>query len=155
MSKAEPIAATLARGALSGVAGTVVMTGFQTYVEMPITSREESYAPADLARRLGIKVRRRHRRRVNYVTHFALGAGWGLARAAAARVGLRGQPAVGAVFGAMWPGDVAAATALGLEKPWRWSGRDWAIDVVDKLVLAEATGLAFDRLEARSHAAAS
>jgi len=149
MTKAEPIAATLARGALAGVAGTVVMTAFQKYVEMPITGRRESYAPADLAKRLGVKVRRRHRRRINYATHFALGAGWGVARALAARSGLRGQPAVGAVFGAMWPGDVAAVTALGLDKPWRWSARDWSIDVVDKLVAAEATGLVFDGLSAR------
>ena len=145
----EPVAATLARGAVSGLAGAAVMTAFQRYVEMPLTGRRESYAPADFARRLGVKVRRRHRRRLNYATHFALGAGWGVARGGAARAGLRGQPAAGAVFGAMWPGDVVAVTALGIDDPRTWSARDWLIDVADKLVLTEATGRAFDRLARR------
>ncbi len=31
--------------------------------------------------------------------------------------------------------------------PWRWERRDLAIDVVDKLVLAQAIGLTYDRLK--------
>lgn len=45
---------------------------------------------------------------------------------------------------------MVANTALGLTEPWNWSRQDLIVDVVDKLVLAEATGLAFDRLQASS-----
>jgi len=48
----ERLATTLGRGVASGLAGTVVMTGFQRYVEMPLTKRKESYAPADMVQRL-------------------------------------------------------------------------------------------------------
>jgi hypothetical protein len=37
-------------------------------------------------------------------------------------------------------------TALGLYQPSTWSKKDWAIDVVDKLVQAAATGVVLDRL---------
>jgi len=147
----EPLAITMGRGAAAGLVGTVVMTAFQKLVEMPLTGRPESYAPAQFAERLGIRKRRgRRRRQLNYGTHFALGAGWGLARGVAGRAGLSGPKAVGAVFGAMWPGDVILVAALGIDEPWRWSARDLTIDVVDKFVLAAATGLAFDRLAGSS-----
>ena len=52
-----------------------------------------------------------------------------------------------AVFATLWTGDVVAMTALGLdEPPTRWSRRDLAIDMIDKLVLAQATGVAFEQL---------
>jgi len=40
------------RGAVAGVAGTVVMTAFQKFGEMPITGRSDSYAPADFAEKV-------------------------------------------------------------------------------------------------------
>lgn len=91
--------------------------------------------------------------------HLSLGTGWGVAYGVISHAGLRGQAAVGALFGTLWPGDVATTVALGLNPPpWRWSGRDLAIDVTDKLVLAQAIGAIFDRLDpgsSRADAAAS
>ncbi len=49
--KAAPLAA-IGRGVFAGVAGTAVMTAFQKFVEMPITGREESFAPANFAARV-------------------------------------------------------------------------------------------------------
>jgi hypothetical protein len=81
---------------------------------------------------------------MNYAAHFVVGSAWGVARAVAARAGLSGQP-VAAVFAAMWTGDVLGVAALGIdEPPWRWERRDLAIDVVDKLVLAQAIGLTYE-----------
>lgn len=147
----EPLAKTVARGAVAGLAGVSVMTAFQKLVEMPLTGRKDSFAPAKMATKLlPLSSQRRDDPRVNYATHFALGAGWGAARGIAARTGLSGQRAVAAVFGILWTGDVMAMAALGLdEPPTRWSRRDLAIDVIDKLVLAEATGLIFDQLDRR------
>lgn len=121
---AEPLVAALGRGVAAGLAGTLAMTAFQKLVEMPLTRRPDSYTRAEFAERLGIRKRRgRQRRNVNYATHFALGTGWGLARGVASRAGLRGPKAVGAVFGAMWPGDVMLVAALGIDKPWRCRSR--------------------------------
>ena len=144
----QSLGTTVGRGMAAGLAGTVVMTAFQKLVEMPLTGRGDSYAPADLAEKLLPLPKKRggERNLRNYTTHFALGAGWGAARGLAARAGLSGQIATIAVFGAMYPGDIAIVAGLGLDQPSKWSARDWAIDIVDKFVLAEATGLAFERV---------
>ena len=138
----------LARGVLAGLAGTVVMTAFQKLVEMPLTGRADSYAPANFAERVLpiAPTTGAGRQRLNNATHFALGAMWGTAYGVAAAAGLRGQRAVGVVFAVVYSGDVALNTALGLYQPTQWSGQDWAIDVVDKYVQALATGLVFDHL---------
>ena len=150
---AQSMGRAVGRGVVAGLAGTVVMTAFQRLVEMPISGRKESYQPADLLDRvLGVRPKRpRDRRRLNHLAHFGVGLGWGAAHGAASHaLGLRGQKAVAAVFGTLWPGDVTSMTLLGLgEPPWRWSRTDLAVDVADKLVLAEATGLVFDGLSRR------
>ncbi|MGI8594091.1 MAG: hypothetical protein ACR2ML_06965 [Solirubrobacteraceae bacterium] len=145
----ESMKVTLGKGVAAGLAGAAVMTAFQKLVEMPLTGRGDSYAPADLAEKLFPMPKKRgsERQLRNYVTHFALGAGWGVARGLLGRAGLSGQPAVAAVFGVMYPGDIAIVAGLGLDRPLEWSARDWAIDTVDKLVLALATGLAYESLE--------
>ena len=139
---------TIGRGVLAGVAGTGVMTAFQKLVEMPLTGREESYAPANFAEKVTpVQTSTREgRRRLNYVPHFALGTMWGAAYGVAAAKGLRGQKAVNAVFAVVYAGDVALNTALGLYHPRQWSTKDLVIDVVDKYVQAQATGALFDRL---------
>lgn len=145
----QGVPATIGRGAVAGLLGTVIMTAFQRLVEMPLTGRKESYAPADLVMKL-LPVsprRKRDRRRLNYAAHFAVGTTWGVSHALMARgAGLRGQPAVAAVFALVYGGDVLANTALGLTRPQDWSAQDWLVDLGDKIVLAEATGLIFDRL---------
>jgi len=147
VSEASTVTNLLGRGAVAGVAGTVVMTAFQKFVEMPITGRSDSYAPAQLAE----KVFRLHpgtpasRRRLNNATHLALGAMWGVAYALAARAGLGGPRAVAAVFVTVYAGDVLLNTALGLYRLQEWSGQDWAVDVIDKLVQGASTGALFER----------
>ena len=138
----------LGRGVLAGLAGTVVMTAFQKFVEMPLTRRQESYAPASFAE----KVLPVHpttaagRRRLNNATHLSLGAMWGTAYGLAAARGLRGQKAVNTVFAVVYTGDVLLNTALGLYQPRTWTAEDWVVDVVDKYVQAQATGAVFDRV---------
>jgi hypothetical protein len=141
-------ATTIGRGVVAGIGGTVVMTAFQKLVEMPLTKRSDSYAPADFAERVTpIEAQSpQGRRRLNYGTHFGLGGMWGTAYGIAASAGLRGQKAVHAVFGVVYVGDVLLNTALGLYEPRSWSRKETVIDVVDKYVQAQATGAIFDRL---------
>lgn len=147
-TKQASTTALISRGIVAGIAGTVVMTAFQKLVEMPLSQRGDSYAPADLAEKFtpADPDYLSGRRRLNYVTHFSLGAMWGTAYGLAAARGLRGQRAVNTVFGIVYTGDLAFNTALGLYRPLQWSAKDWAIDVVDKYVQAQATGAVFDRL---------
>ena len=148
LDSAPSAATVLTRGMLAGLAGTVGMTAFQKLVEMPLTGRADSFAPADFAQKL-LPLHPSTpaaRRRLNLVTHFALGAGlWGTAYGAAAIAGLRGQQAVNSVFGVVYTGDLLLNTALGLYRPRQWTARDWAIDLADKYVQAQATGAVFDR----------
>ena len=138
----------LTRGVLAGLGGTVLMTAFQKFVEMPLTQRGESFAPADFAEKVtpAQTSSPQGRRRLNYATHFALGTMWGAAYGLAALQGLRGQKAVNTVFAAVYTGDVLLNTALGLYSPTTWSTKDLVVDVVDKYVQAQGTGLVFDRL---------
>ncbi len=148
MREQPALRATIGRGVVAGVAGTAVMTAFQKFVEMPITGREESFAPANFAAKiLPIEPKNdQERQKLNWVTHFALGAMWGTAFGMAGRAGLHGQKAVAAVFAVVYTGDVLLNTALGLYEPSSWSKGELAVDVIDKLVQAEATGAIFDRI---------
>lgn len=138
----------IGRGVLAGVGGTVLMTAFQSLVEMPLTGRPESFAPANFAAKvMPIKTKTaRGRRRLNWVTHFGLGTMWGGAYGLAASKGLRGQKAANAVFGLVYTGDVLLNTVLGLYHPTKWSKKDLVIDVVDKYVQAQGTAVIFDRV---------
>ncbi len=115
---------------------------------MPLTGRGDSYVPADFAE----KVTPVHpdsaggRRRLDALTHVALGTVWGAAYGVAAARGLRGQKAVHAVFGVVHVGDVALTTVLGLYHPLQWSAQDVLTDVVDEYVQARSTGVVFDRI---------
>ncbi len=134
-----------ARGVLAGLAGTVVMTAFQKLVEMPVTGRADSCAPADFAAKVLPLQPDAARDQLNYVTHFALGTTWGTAYGVAAHAGLRGKRGVTVVFATVYTGDVPLNTALGLYQPSSWSRQDWTIDIVDKLVQAAATAAIYDR----------
>ncbi len=143
-----PLMQSIARGMVAGVAGTVVMTAFQKLVEMPLTGRPPSYAPADLAQKVlpvdASSVRARDR--LNWGTHFSLGLMWGTAYAITARTGLHGGRAVGVVFATVYTGDVLLNTALGLYEPRSWDRQDWTVDLVDKFVQAAATGVLYDHV---------
>lgn len=150
MTAARSARTTLVQGALASVSGTAIMTAFQRLVEMPMTGRQDSYEPANLVNKLSPVHPERpgELRRLNYAAHFGVGVGWGIAHALLARRwNLHGPKAALAVFATLWPADVLGVAALGLHAPpWRWSVRDTAIDFTDKMVLAQATALAFDRL---------
>ncbi|HEX2246544.1 MAG TPA: hypothetical protein VHH13_03220 [Arthrobacter sp.] len=124
------------------------MTAFQKLVEMPITGRPDSYAPAELAEKfLPVRVTSvRGRRLLNYGAHFAIGAMWGAGYGAAAALGLRGQKAINTVFAVVYGSELLGGSLSGFSRPSEWSAQDWAVDIGDIYVQAQATGLVFDRL---------
>ena len=122
------------------------MTVFQELVEMPITKRGTSYAPANFAEKvLPVHPKTEEgRKKLNWITHFALGTMWGSAYGVAAHSGLRGTRGIAAVFTIVYAGDFLLNTALGLYKPRSWTRQDWTVDLVDKFVQAAATGVIYD-----------
>lgn len=152
-SKPANVAAMSGRGVLAGTLGTGVMTAFQKLIEMPVTGRKDSYAPADFVERV-LPVHpdsARGRKRLNYVAHFALGMMRGGVYGVANYLGLRGQKAINVVFASLYTGEIALNTALGLYKPARWSTQDWVVDLVDKYVQAQSSGLIFNRFLKPEH----
>ncbi|MDP8931727.1 MAG: hypothetical protein M3O70_24960 [Actinomycetota bacterium] len=147
--KKASLVSSLVRGVLASVAGTAVMTAFQKLVEMPITGRDESDAPAQFVEKIlpiGSHEPLTHRQ-VNYIAHFGIGTLWGTAFALAGRLGLHGQKAVHIVFPTVLTSDILLNIALGLYKPTTWSKQDWGVDIVDKYVQAQATSAVYDRLD--------
>ena len=144
-------AVSISRGVVAGLTGTVAMTAFQRFVEMPLSGRAESYQPAELVEKIsGARPGQPNRRRLNYAAHFGVGAAWGAAHGAVAHARGSGYGTAATVFLALWPADVASMHLLGLGEPlWRWSAAELAVDVADKLVLAVATGVAFEALSRR------
>ncbi len=137
----------IGRAVVAGMVGSIVMTVFQKLIEMPLTRRGDSYEPAKLAQKvLPVEPKnKKEKTRLNYITHFALGAMWGAAYGVAAYKGLRGTKAVARVFPAIYTNDLATITILGLDKPWKWTRKETAIDVVDKFAQVVATSFIFDR----------
>ncbi len=146
MGHTASVPSSLGPGALAGLGGTVVMTAFQKLVEMPLTGRGDSYAPAAFAERLLPVDVDAGSDRVNGVAHFALGAMMGAVHGLVIRAGMRGQKAVAVTFAAVYTGDLLLNTKLGLYEPGSWSKKDWAVDLVDKYVQAAATGAVFERV---------
>jgi predicted alpha/beta hydrolase len=142
---------SVGRGVAAGLTGTVLMTAFQRWIEMPLSGRKASYQPAELVEKvLGRQVGQPNRRRLNYAAHFGVGATWGAAHGALAGAGVRGPWTAAAAFGVLWPADVTSMAVLGLgDPPWRWAGQELAVDVADKLVLALATGIVYEALSRR------
>jgi hypothetical protein len=150
MSDKPSLLSSLAKGVLASVAGTTAMTVFQKTVEMPITQRAESDAPAQFAEKvlpIGPAPGPMTHRQLNYAAHYGIGTLWGAAFAVAGRMGLRGQKAVHVVFPTVLSGDILLNTVLGLYQPSTWSKQDWTIDIVDKYVQAQATSAVYDRID--------
>jgi hypothetical protein len=145
---AQGLAAGATRGAAAGLVGTIGHTAFQVLVEMPLTGRGESDAPARLAERV-LRLGRttpKMRRRRNWIAHVAVGVGYGVGHGVGEHLGLRGARAVAIVFAAQYSADVVLNTALGLYRPATWSRQDWLVDVVGKGALGVVTGVAYERL---------
>jgi hypothetical protein len=140
--------AYLGRGLAAGLAGTVGMTAVQKLVEMPITGRGDSDAPARFVETvlpLHIEGAEQHHR-LNYLAHYAIGATWGGAYGLIARARLHGPQALATAFGIRYAADVLLSTALGIYQPSTWSRQDVTVDLVDKFVQVAITGAVFERL---------
>jgi hypothetical protein len=142
------IRAGVAKGALAGLAGVVVMTAGEK-TEQRLTSRPDSFMPAHTLERLLRLPQRpdRDRRVLNAVMHAGQAALLGSWRGVMAEGGLRGWRA-SALFGAIrLAADQTLENVTGQgTPPWTWPRRELVLDVLHKSVYAFATGLVADAL---------
>jgi hypothetical protein len=143
--RANSSAAELGKGLVAGLVGTALMTLSST-LEMKRRHRTASKAPAHAAEKVfGAEPDSEHgEEHLSNLVHFAYGMTWGMARALIARAGLRGPLAAPAHFAAVWLAGLVALPSLGLAPPpWKWGGKEVAIDALHHAVYATGTDAAF------------
>jgi hypothetical protein len=140
----------ISQGVQAGLGGAVVMS-ISTNLEMRLSGREASDAPAKALERLfriDIANERVEQALVS-AAHVATSASLGLVAAGLRR---RLRPALAASFllGASLIPELVVVPALGAaEPPWKWSKQDTAEAVLHHAVYAVATALVLERLRGR------
>jgi hypothetical protein len=139
---------TLGIGLVAGFVGTTVMTVGQL-VEMRLSGRKESKAPAEAATKLLhlSPEDEQAEAQLNTLIHWAYGTGWGLFRPAVAGLGLSGWPATGAHFAAIQGTAWVMLPSLKLAPPpTEWGAKAIATEMFHHAVYAVVTGLTYDAL---------
>ena len=141
--------AALGRGIIAGLAGTAAITVSQM-IEMKITGRKPSTAPADAASKvLDIKPSTNDdKQQFSQEVHWTYGTSWGIARALIASTGLEGIPASLLHFGAIWGTAMIIEPKLGVAPPvTEWEPKTIAIDALHHAVYAAVAGLVYDAID--------
>ena len=141
----------LGKGLIAGAAGTAAMTAAST-LEMKLRKREPSTTPAEAAEKI-LDVEPTDdeaEQRLNNVAHWSYGTGWGIPRAVIGAAGLRGLPAGGLHFAAIWGAALVMLPRMRLAPPVKkWGAKEIAIDGFHHLVYAAGAGLVYDALSRR------
>jgi hypothetical protein len=140
------LTSALGRGLFAGLIGTVVMTVVQL-VEIKITGRQPSTAPADAAAKvLGVEPRGpAERSRFSNLVHFAYGTTWGALRGLLGITGLAPWLATLVYFAVVWGTGLVLLPALGVAPPVTKWGAKWVVlDAAYHVVYAVATGLTYE-----------
>ena len=143
----RPVAQAAGRGALSGLAGALVMTGIEK-LEQRITGRPSSYVPGrTLANLLRLERPDEDRFARNMAMHYMTGSTLGAVRGVMSAANLRGP------YAALLHAPIRLTTDQVLENltgvgapPWTWPRDEQVIDVLHKTVYSLATGVIADAL---------
>lgn len=105
-------------GLVAGLAGTIAITVSQS-IEMKLTKREPSTAPADaVGKTLDIEPTEESKKpALAQKVHWTYGTGLGIARGLMCLAGLKGWPATLAHFTAVWGGSMVMLPKLELAPP--------------------------------------
>jgi hypothetical protein len=148
MSDFDRVAGAIGAGLVAGAVGTAAMT-VSSSLEARLRKRESSTAPAKAAGKvLGVQPRNpRGAARFSNVVHWSYGTAWGATRGLIDLAGLRGVPAAGLHFAAVWGWSLVMLPALDVAPPvWRQPPTEVAIDACHHLVYAGATTAALSAL---------
>ena len=142
------IGAAIGKGLIAGLAGTLVMTLSQM-IEMSITKRKPSTAPADAVERaLHIKPRPGNKKAFSNGVHYVYGTSWGVIRGLLSLVGLTGFTGTSAHLAAIWGTAITIEPKLNIAPPvTKWEPKDIAIDIFHHAVYAIVAGIVFDAID--------
>lgn len=141
-------ATAIGKGLMAGGAGTLAITLSQM-IEMKITKRKPSTAPADAAEKvLDIKpATEDDKQKFSQEVHWAYGTTWGLPRSIMGLLGLKGMPATALHFATIYTSALAVPTSLKVAPPLKeWSPKEFAVDALHHAVYAIVAGLVYDAL---------
>jgi uncharacterized protein YndB with AHSA1/START domain len=140
----RPVAASIGRGALAGLAGAAAMS-VSTNAEMRLRGRPPSDAPMRaIERLLGVRARGRGGILLGAAGHVTASVGVGVARGALGAAGVGSRAAGAASLALALVPEVLVVPALGAsDPPWRWSRSDVAIAVLHHGVFAAALQAAY------------
>jgi hypothetical protein len=148
VTKLRNVVAETGLGVLAGLAGTAAMT-VSTMIEIRLRGRPASTTPAKAASKvLGVKPEgEKQEKRLNYLTHFSYGTGWGAVRGLFGWLGLPAPAASAAHLATVWGTEQVVFPALSLGPPIPKSGaKETAIDLTHHLVYESVTSATYELL---------
>lgn len=148
MTKLRNVVAETGLGALAGLAGATAMEA-STLIEMRLRGRPASTKPAQAAGKvLGVKPEgEKQEKRLNNLTHWAYGAGWGAVRGLFGFSGLPAPAASAAHLAAVWGGEQVVFPVLSLGPPIpKLGAKETAIDLLHHVVYEGATSATYELL---------
>lgn len=142
------LGSAIGKGMIAGLAGTVAMSISQA-IEMKITNRKPSDAPAKAAERIfDIGPDPGTEDTFSNEVHYTYGSLWGIARGLLAVCGIRGFIATSAHFSAVWGTALVVETELDLAPPLNeWKNEDFVMSIVHHAVYAVVAGLVYDAID--------
>jgi hypothetical protein len=141
-------AGAIGKGLMAGAAGTLAITISQM-IEMKITKRKPSTAPADAAEKvLDVKpITEEDKSKFSQEVHWAYGTSWGVPRGILSLLGIKGLPATAIHFATIYSTALIMPSSLKVAPPLKeWSAKEFAIDALHHAVYAIAAGLVFDAM---------
>jgi hypothetical protein len=145
---AGQLGAAIGKGLIAGLAGTLVMTLSQM-IEMKITKRKPSNAPADAVKKtLHVVPEPGNKKAFSKKVHYTYGTSWGVVRGLLSLAGLTGFAATAVHFAAIWGTAITIEPKLDIAPPvTQWKPKDIAVDIFHHTVYAIVAGIVFDAID--------
>ena len=142
------LGAAVGKGLIAGLAGTVAITISQM-IEMKITNRKPSNAPADAVEKaLHIEATPGNKEDFSNEVHWIYGTSWGVMRGLLSLAGITGFAATTLHLASIWGTAATIQPQLDIAPPLsEWDPKDIAIDIFHHAVYAIVAGLVYDAID--------
>jgi hypothetical protein len=142
------LGAAIGKGLIAGLAGTLAMTVSQM-IEMRITKRKPSTAPADAVKKtLHIEAEPGNKKTFSNEVHYAYGTSWGVVRGLLSLAGITGFAATSVHLAAIWGTAITIEPKLNIAPPVKeWQPKDIAVDIFHHTVYVIVAGIVFDAID--------
>jgi hypothetical protein len=142
-------ASAMGKGMIAGLAGTAAITLSQT-IEMKLTGREKSSAPADVANKtLGThEINPEKKEDFSNTVHWGYGSAWGAIRGILKEAGLPSWAATATHFAGVYGTALVMLPKSKVAPPLKeWGAKAIAMDALHHGIYAVVTGLVYDAID--------